>query len=165
VYISHIHHAIENSFFCTIYKSSVSPGIAKQIMPIMRIFFYNGILVTWTVVSLTIAKFKPLLFSMSGFALSYTATMFILTILYDFCLSLAQFRYIIVYIRKVGSRMQIALDCNGSCPSLYNLGTDRTENTASSSSYVVAWRCVGRIDNTASNSSSVVACMSVATVT
>jgi hypothetical protein len=38
----------------------------------------------WTVVSLTTAKFKPLIFSVSGFALSYTANMFIPMILYDF---------------------------------------------------------------------------------
>jgi hypothetical protein len=49
------------------------------------ILCYNGSLVTWTVVSLTTAKFKPLIFSVFGFALSYTANMFILVILYDFC--------------------------------------------------------------------------------
>jgi hypothetical protein len=37
-----------------------------------------------------------LIFSMSGFALSYAANMFILMILYDFCLSSAQFYYLIV---------------------------------------------------------------------
>jgi hypothetical protein len=47
----------------------------------------NGSLIVWTVVSLTTAKFKPLVFPMSGFALFYTANMFILVILYDFCLS------------------------------------------------------------------------------
>jgi hypothetical protein len=60
-------------------------------MPILRILRYNGSLVTWTVLSLTTVKFKPLIFSMSGFALSYTTNMFILIILYDFCLLLAQF--------------------------------------------------------------------------
>jgi hypothetical protein len=92
----------------TIYKSSVSTGFAKQIVPILRILCYNGSLVTWTIVSLTTAKFKPLTFSMSGFTFSYTANMFILTILYDFCLLPAQFCYIIVYIRKVESCVQIA---------------------------------------------------------
>jgi hypothetical protein len=38
----------------------VSTGFAEQIMPILRILCYNGSLVTWTVVSLTTAKFKPL---------------------------------------------------------------------------------------------------------
>jgi hypothetical protein len=71
-------------------QSSVSPGFAKQIMPILLIY-YNGSLVTGTVVSSTAAKFKPLIFSVSGFALAYTVNMFILMILYDFCLLLAQF--------------------------------------------------------------------------
>jgi hypothetical protein len=35
---------------------------------------------------LTTAKFKPLIFSMSGFAFSFIANMFILMIVYDFCL-------------------------------------------------------------------------------
>jgi hypothetical protein len=88
-------------------KSSVSTGFAKQIMPIWRILCYNGSLVTWTVVSLTTAKFKPLVFSMSGFTLSYIANMFILMILYDFCLLPAQF----CYTRKVESCVQIADRC------------------------------------------------------
>jgi hypothetical protein len=45
-----------------IYKSSVSTGFTEQIMPILRILCYNGSLVTWTVVSLTISKFKHLIF-------------------------------------------------------------------------------------------------------
>jgi hypothetical protein len=36
-------------------------------MPILHILRYNGSLVTWMVVSLTTAKFKPLIFSVSGF--------------------------------------------------------------------------------------------------
>jgi hypothetical protein len=54
---------------------------------------------------LTTAKFKPLIF--------YTANMFILMILYDFCVSSAQFCYITVYtsIWKVGSCVQIADRC------------------------------------------------------
>jgi hypothetical protein len=51
-------------------------GFAKQIIPILSILCYNGSLVTWTVVSLTTAKFKPLTFSMCGFALSYSANTF-----------------------------------------------------------------------------------------
>jgi hypothetical protein len=49
-------------------------------MRILRILCYNGNLVTGTVVSLTTAK--ALIFSMFGF----TANMFMLMILYDFCL-------------------------------------------------------------------------------
>jgi hypothetical protein len=60
-------------------------------MPILTILYYNDSLVTWTVARLTTAKFKPLIFSESGFALSYTTNMFILMILYDFWLSLHSF--------------------------------------------------------------------------
>jgi hypothetical protein len=67
-----------------IYKSSVSTGFAKQIMSILLILRYNGSLVTWTVVSLITARFKPLIFSIYGFALFYTANTFILIILYGF---------------------------------------------------------------------------------
>jgi hypothetical protein len=86
VYASHIEHITENPSLCTIYKSSVSTGIAKQNMSILLILRYNGSLVTWTVVSLTTVKFKPLIFSMFGFALPYAANIFIHMILYDFCL-------------------------------------------------------------------------------
>jgi hypothetical protein len=65
----------------------------------------------WTVVSLTAAKFKPLIFSVSGLALSYAANMFVLMILYDFCLLSAQFHYIMIYIQKVESCMQIVDWC------------------------------------------------------
>jgi hypothetical protein len=63
-----------------LYKSSVGPGFAKQITPILRILCYNCSLVAWTVVDLTTAKFKPLIFSMPSFTLSYTTNMFILMI-------------------------------------------------------------------------------------
>jgi hypothetical protein len=63
------------------------------------------------VVGLTATKFKPLIFSVSGFALSYAVNMFVLMILYDLCLLPAQFSYIIVYIWKVESRVQIADQC------------------------------------------------------
>jgi hypothetical protein len=87
----HLYNVIEKSSFCTVYKSSVSPDFAKQIMSILLILCYNGSLVTWTVVSLTTPQFKPLIFSMSGFALSYTTNIFILMTLHDFCLSPAHF--------------------------------------------------------------------------
>jgi hypothetical protein len=54
---------------------------------------------------------SALIFSLSGFILSYTADMFILMILYDFRLFPPQFYYIILYIRKVESCMQIADRC------------------------------------------------------
>jgi hypothetical protein len=65
-------------------------------MPMLRILCYNGSLVIWTVVSLTTAKFKPLIFCMSGFTFSYTANMFMIS--YDFWLSPTQYCYIIVYL-------------------------------------------------------------------
>jgi hypothetical protein len=113
MYISHTWHVIDISPVCTIYtyKSSVSPGFTKQIMHIIRILCYNDSLVIWKVVSLTTGKFMPLVFSMSSFVLSYTANTFILMILCDFCLLPAQFCYIIVYIRKVESRMKITDRC------------------------------------------------------
>jgi hypothetical protein len=72
--------------------------LCKADLPIICILYYNCSLVTWMVISLTTAMFKPLIFSMSGFALSYTMNMFILMILYDFSLLSAQFCYIIIYI-------------------------------------------------------------------
>jgi hypothetical protein len=89
----------------------VSPGFAEQILTILFTLCYNGSLVTWTVVSLTAAKFKLLIFSVSGFPLSYAANRVILMILYDLCLFPAQFCYIIAYLRKVESRVQIADRC------------------------------------------------------
>jgi hypothetical protein len=47
----------------------------------------------------------------SGFALFYAANMTILMTLYDLCLLLAQIFYVIVYIGKVESRVQIADPC------------------------------------------------------
>jgi hypothetical protein len=80
-------------------------------MYILRILCYNGSFVSWTVLSLTTAKFKPLIFSMSPFTVSYTMNVFILMILYDFCLFPAQFYYIIIYIEEAESRVQIANPC------------------------------------------------------
>jgi hypothetical protein len=86
------HIACYWKFFLVHYiQASVSPGFAKQIMPILFILCYNGSLVTWMIVSLTTAKFKPLVFSTSGFDLSSIMNMFILMILYGFCLLPAQF--------------------------------------------------------------------------
>jgi uncharacterized membrane protein len=65
------------------YKSFANSGFGKQIIFILH---YNGSLVTWSVVSLTTDKFKPLTFGISGFALSYAATIFSPMILYDLLL-------------------------------------------------------------------------------
>jgi hypothetical protein len=47
---------------------------------------YNDSLDTWTVIHMTADKFKPLIFSVSGFALSNVANILIFMILDDFCL-------------------------------------------------------------------------------
>jgi hypothetical protein len=104
-------HVTDKSSFCTTHKSSVSTGFTEQIMPILRILCYNGSLVISTVVTLTAVKFEPLIFYISVFALSYVVNMFILMILYDFCLSPVQFCCIIVYIQKVESCVQIEDRC------------------------------------------------------
>jgi hypothetical protein len=79
---------------CTIYISplSVQAGNSRS-RHILSSSSYNGSLVSWRVVCLTATKFKPLIFSTSGFASSYTANVFILMILYDFCLLPAKFCY------------------------------------------------------------------------
>jgi hypothetical protein len=59
VYITHIEHVTENSYFLTVRKSSFCPNFAKQIMPILRIVCYNGYSITLTILSLTATKFKP----------------------------------------------------------------------------------------------------------
>jgi hypothetical protein len=56
---------------------------------------------------LTTTKFKPPIFSMSGFALSCATNIFMLMTLYDFCLLPAQFCYIIIYTRKVEIHVQV----------------------------------------------------------
>jgi hypothetical protein len=53
---------LKNSSLYIIYKFSASTAFAKQTMSILQVLCYNGSLVTWTVVSLTTAKFKPLYF-------------------------------------------------------------------------------------------------------
>jgi hypothetical protein len=52
----------------------------SRLCPISSSFRYNGSLVTWTAVWLTAAKFKPLVFPVSGFALSNVANIFIVMI-------------------------------------------------------------------------------------
>jgi hypothetical protein len=60
VYFAHI--TCYWKFFLLHYthKSSLSTRFTKQMMPILRILCDNGSLVTWTVINLTTAKFKPL---------------------------------------------------------------------------------------------------------
>jgi hypothetical protein len=51
--------------------------------PVTSSLHYNDSLDTWTVIHMTAAKFKVLIFSVSGFALSDVANIFILMILDD----------------------------------------------------------------------------------
>jgi hypothetical protein len=69
VHVSDIWHVIENVSTCNIHTSSVRActGFSKRIISIWRILRYNGNLVTWTVVSLTTAKFKSLILNWSVF--------------------------------------------------------------------------------------------------
>jgi hypothetical protein len=106
VHVAHI--ACYWIFFLLHYiQVPVSPSFAKQIMPILYISCYNDSLVTWMVVYLTTAKFKPLIFSVSGFTLAYAVNMFMLMNLYDICLFPTQSCYIILCIWKVQSHVQI----------------------------------------------------------
>jgi hypothetical protein len=86
---------------CALYTSPLS---VQTLQSRSRLYYLSY--ATWKLshlngLSLTTTKFKPLISSMSGFALSYTANMFIPMVLYDFCLLPAQFSYIIVHIWKV----------------------------------------------------------------
>jgi hypothetical protein len=93
----------------------------------LSILCYNVGLDTRTFVSLSAAKFyKPLIFSMSGFALSYNENTFILKILYDICLLRAQFCYVVVQIRKVERRVQIADRCE---PWIISIGAENLSCT------------------------------------
>jgi hypothetical protein len=64
----------------------------------------NDNLITWTVIHMTAAKFKPLIFSVSCFALSNVANIFIFMILDNFCLLPAIFCYVIINVRYIFRR-------------------------------------------------------------
>jgi hypothetical protein len=65
----------------------------------------------WTIVNMTAAKFKSLVFPVSGFALSIIANIFMFMILYDFCLLPAWFCYVIVNVRNLESHVNIVDRC------------------------------------------------------
>jgi hypothetical protein len=71
----------------------------------------NDRLVTWTVIHMTATKFKPLIFSVSGFALSNVANSFIFMILDDLCLLPALFCYVIIIVWYMKSLMHTANRC------------------------------------------------------
>jgi hypothetical protein len=91
----HVHHI---QVLCRLYKGD--HAYLTYLMLQWHLCHWNGL-------SLTTAKFKPLIFTVSGVNLSYAVKMFIHLILYDIC----QICYIIVYIRKVESCVQIADLC------------------------------------------------------
>jgi hypothetical protein len=70
---------------CALHTSLLSVQ-ALQSRSCISYLCHHGSLVTWMIVSLTAVKFKPLVISMSGFAYFYAVNVFILIILYDFCL-------------------------------------------------------------------------------
>jgi hypothetical protein len=79
--------------YCTIRRRPLSVQAENSTLyHILSSSGYNGSLVTWTVLCLAAAKFKPLVSSMSSFTSSDIANIFILIfifmILYDFCLLL-----------------------------------------------------------------------------
>jgi hypothetical protein len=71
----------------------------------------NDSIVACTLLHMTAAKFKPLTFSVSGFALSNVANIFIFMILDDFCLLPTWFYYVIINVRHMKSLMHIANRC------------------------------------------------------
>jgi hypothetical protein len=100
------------------YKSSVNTGFEKQIMPVLRILCYNGSLVTWTVVSMTTAKLKPHIFLVWLGLVLYREHVDS----HDSLWLLLVAGTILLY-NWLSTRL-VSL--------LYNLGTDRIENTGSS---------------------------------
>jgi hypothetical protein len=76
----------------------------------LTILRYNGSLVIWTTVSLATAKFKPLIFSMSRFALSSTANIFSLMFSRTSACCLNNF-IIQSYVQKVTNSVKIADLC------------------------------------------------------
>jgi hypothetical protein len=89
-----------------LFTSPPSIEVLEKRPCLLLILCCNGSLVSWTVVSLIAAKFKPFIFYISGVVLFYAANKFIPVILYDFCLLPTHFCYIIVYMRKVETRVQ-----------------------------------------------------------
>jgi hypothetical protein len=91
------------------------PGTIPQSRAVTELdmggLFYGARLDTWTVVHMTAAKFKPLIFSVTGFAVSNVANIFLFMILDDFCLLPAWFCYVIINIWHMKSHMHISNRC------------------------------------------------------
>jgi hypothetical protein len=84
IYILHVSHG--DSRYIQYIQSLCQSGPSTADYALFGSVRYCGSLDTWTVVCLTAAKIKPLLFSVRGFALSSGANIFIIMILYDLCL-------------------------------------------------------------------------------
>jgi hypothetical protein len=70
LHFTYMFHVLLNTY--TIYTKPLSVQAQyRKLCPISGNFGYNGSLVTWTVVCLTAAKFKPLIFCSSPYAKSY----------------------------------------------------------------------------------------------
>jgi hypothetical protein len=68
-------------------------------------------LVSWTLVGLTAAKFKPLIHLMTGFSLSNTMYIWICLVYDSFCLCPVTCSYIVIHLRNFDSHMQFADWC------------------------------------------------------
>jgi hypothetical protein len=83
----YIFHVIKYMYVCTTYtRPLLVQAQCSRSWHTISNSCYNSSLITWTVVCLTAAKFKPLIFPVSGFALSNVANICIFMISYDFCL-------------------------------------------------------------------------------
>jgi hypothetical protein len=97
---------------CVCYTRSLPVQVQySRSCPIFSSSNHNGSLVTWTVVCLTAAKFKPFIFLTSDFALFSAPNVCIFMISYDFCLLSAKFCYVVIYVRKFESHVQIPNQC------------------------------------------------------
>jgi hypothetical protein len=93
----------------------------NRLCPISGSLRYNGSLVAWTVVCLTVAKFKPLMLSMSGFALSNIANIFIVNVL-EWLLLVACIILSYSHKRTVNGKPWIVLLCTAPYISIGNHG-------------------------------------------
>jgi hypothetical protein len=73
VHVLHILHVIENVSLLHYIRILCQSSLYRADHAYIVILCYNGSLVSWMVVNLTATRFKPLIFSMSGFALSCAA--------------------------------------------------------------------------------------------
>jgi hypothetical protein len=90
VYVQFTFYMLLNACIYNIYKSSVQAQYSRS-CPIISSSGYNSsLVVALTGLCLTAARFKPLIFPVSGFALSNVANIWIFVILYDFNLLPAQ---------------------------------------------------------------------------